>query len=740
MKARKIFLCCFLAVLTVAFSVVLGIGASTTKIALDEEYCYKNNIILIEDVAAAITFKDKYYGSTGNTPSLDTAATLAKLGEKYSNIDNITLSGTFTYPDTEPGEKTIYFSNVTARITYTNTDGYQEISPVVLTGKSAVANILSMEIDVTVKSIEVLYGEEPIYEYEHSALPEGITGISGQPIYFVGGASGEFSVGSYTVSITGGLTLEGPQKDSYRINYIDGNLEVKKREITLSVADAEVIYGENTPDLAVSVGGDGFAYNDTLETLFGSAAPECEYRAGMSVKDGGYPITLSSFEENENYEITLKKEGVLTVKPRTLYILPSAAEKRRGEEDPDFSYTYYGNLDGEIPVFSGKLGRQEGNDVGSYAYAIDGLSAVDSIPFRSTNYTIALAPDAPKFEIKEKDITLEISNVTLEILGGVRISYRLSTDGALAEGVEMLSFGIMQWSAEEYAELDSREYEDNLRFVKEGSSLSEAIYGEAMAPRDYMASYYAIAYIRHTDGIVYSEPVMYDLRSYAGRVFSEDGNENERSLLIAMLDYGSAILKYCGVALQSYPDELIDDSFRNGEEYSAALSQIAKDAVALVDSQGYGVGFEDSALFDAEMGEMSFSLRISDEMVLTLGISAAAISNGETVSLYCWEADRAAELIDNNRKLDSEKAERKEAFLRDGRYYASLDGVCAEDAGKLYYVAFAVEGDQEIRYSELKVCSVEYYAALAIESSGDAELVRALEGLLLFSSYAKDHS
>lgn len=78
----------------------------------------------------------------------------------------------------------------------------------------------------------------------------------------------------------------------------------------------------------------------------------------------------------------------LNVKPRSIIVTPAAGQhKNCGQNDPYFEYTLSENIN-----VTGELSREEGEDVGTYAYTIGTLHAPG-------NYEFVIAGNAPMFEI-----------------------------------------------------------------------------------------------------------------------------------------------------------------------------------------------------------------------------------------------------------------------------------------------------------------------------------------------------
>ena len=104
-----------------------------------------------------------------------------------------------------------------------------------------------------------------------------------------------------------------------------------------------------------------------------------DYEMHVTVPDGD-PIYLAGV-----YDMAF------SIRPIQLVIVPAPnQEKYAGDPDPEFVWTAEGLLEGDEP--EGMLLREPGEDVGNYAFVLDGISLPDY-------YALTLAKDAPAFTI-----------------------------------------------------------------------------------------------------------------------------------------------------------------------------------------------------------------------------------------------------------------------------------------------------------------------------------------------------
>lgn len=115
-------------------------------------------------------------------------------------------------------------------------------------------------------------------------------------------------------------------------------------------------------------------------------------------------LTLSG-TGSANYKLAASKISVpCSITPATLTVTPDANQSKKFKEaDPALTYTYSGNASGQTPAFSGKLDREAGENVGTYAIKLGNLALTDSGAFKASNYTLKLSSPTVNFEIKKTD-------------------------------------------------------------------------------------------------------------------------------------------------------------------------------------------------------------------------------------------------------------------------------------------------------------------------------------------------
>ncbi|MDO8350836.1 MAG: MBG domain-containing protein, partial [Gallionella sp.] len=172
------------------------------------------------------------------------------------------------------------------------------------------------------------------------------------------------NVGNYAI-VPGGLNSA-----NYSINYVNGNMGVTARPISVSVnAGQTKIYGGTDPALAYSVSAGNLANGDVLALT---------RLAGENV--GGYAISLTP---NTNYNVIYTGAN-FAITPAMLMVVANPQSKVYGTIDPALTYTtgafQFGDTAGS--VLTGVLSRAAGEDVNFYAIGQNTLAS-------NANYTLA---------------------------------------------------------------------------------------------------------------------------------------------------------------------------------------------------------------------------------------------------------------------------------------------------------------------------------------------------------------
>ena len=189
-----------------------------------------------------------------------------------------------------------------------------------------------------------------------------------------------------------------------------GKYKVKaKCESSTTIYTAEddfEILPKSISGMTVTLDKTSLEYNGSAQTVnvtgVGSlTAADYTVTSGNSGTDvGSYTVTVTG---NGNYKDTAKATWKIT--PATLTVTPDANQSKKFKEaDPAaLTYTFSGNASGQTPAFNGKLDREAGENVGTYAIKLGNLALTDNGTFKASNYTLKLSSPTVNFEIKKTD-------------------------------------------------------------------------------------------------------------------------------------------------------------------------------------------------------------------------------------------------------------------------------------------------------------------------------------------------
>lgn len=163
--------------------------------------------------------------------------------------------------------------------------------------------------------------------------------------------------------------------DNYDITYKYGTLTVEEAPLSLKVADLSKIYGDPNPQPEYNCV--GLKNGETKPTW--SVAPTVTTPATEKSDAGTYPITVTGGQV-ANYKITEISEGVLAITKRDLDAKADDCKRLYGTENPKFTITYSGFVNGDgVSALETKPAAECAatidSDAGTYPITVSGGSA-----------------------------------------------------------------------------------------------------------------------------------------------------------------------------------------------------------------------------------------------------------------------------------------------------------------------------------------------------------------------------
>lgn len=348
-----------------------------------------------------VTVKD---GEAANAPVIDAAEyTVSYKNSKGEAVNETKNVGTYT-------------------IVITNKDGGNYV-----VNGTATYDITQKALTVTAKAKTIAYGSEASndgvtysgFVEGESATTEGL--FSGSLTYQYNSkadGSGEAyktssPVGTYYI-IPSGLSAK-----NYVISYVAGTLTVSNQVIVIGGGD------DAEANATVSVTPTEFTYNGKAQkpevkitlkdgnTVIPASEYDLKYKdaegheVSVTKNAGSYTLEISN-KAGADYAFSGKTTANYTIKPKALTVKAEDKTKKVGEEDPEFTYTYDGLVEGDKDVFSGALTRDEGEAAGTYTIKLGTLSAGTNYTITYTSATLTIeeepspapTPEEPEYTIK----------------------------------------------------------------------------------------------------------------------------------------------------------------------------------------------------------------------------------------------------------------------------------------------------------------------------------------------------
>jgi hypothetical protein len=172
------------------------------------------------------------------------------------------------------------------------------------------------------------------------------------------------------VAITQGTLAATP---NYALTFVNGQLTITPRALTITADDLSRIYGNTNPALTFTVGGDGLVNGDQLTGALATTA-------GATTGVGNVAITQGTLTATSNYALSFVN-GQLTITPRPITVTADNLAKLFTQPDPALTFKIGGDGLVNNDSLSGSLARDPGERPGDYAITRGTLDA-------GRNYTV----------------------------------------------------------------------------------------------------------------------------------------------------------------------------------------------------------------------------------------------------------------------------------------------------------------------------------------------------------------
>jgi hypothetical protein len=198
------------------------------------------------------------------------------------------------------------------------------------------------------------------------------------------------------------IVVVGDDASNYSLEVIGLSASITARDLVITANDRNKVYGDDLVMGTTEFATTGLVEGESLAGVtLSSAAAAATSDVGTYDILAADPVAAVGTELG-NYSVSFEA-GTLTVEPRLLTITPSAElGKAYGDADPELTYTFDGLVNEDL--ITGGLGREEGEDVGTYAFTLGDLGVDHGS--EAVNYTLALIDEPAQFSITARQVEI----------------------------------------------------------------------------------------------------------------------------------------------------------------------------------------------------------------------------------------------------------------------------------------------------------------------------------------------
>ena len=198
-----------------------------------------------------------------------------------------------------------------------------------------------------------------IHTLEINELPLGIESV-------------EYTLNELTNVGTIEVTATFTTNDNYHmVEDKEATLEITPRLVKVTPESTSMIYYEEEPVI-----------NYSVINLVEGDVPTGSLSREPGNNVGVYKVTLGDLSFGDNYEIEFVEEATLTINKREITVTPKQINKTYLDQDPTLTYEVEGIVDNQKAT--GKLAREDGEDVGEYKITLGNLSFGDNYEIKFT--------------------------------------------------------------------------------------------------------------------------------------------------------------------------------------------------------------------------------------------------------------------------------------------------------------------------------------------------------------------
>ena len=321
--------------------------------------------------------------------------------------------------------------------------------------QSGTLSVERASLTVEASSIQMTYGSDiPDLEFNITGYvnDEDISVITTSPV-IVTTASSLSNAGAYDITVSGGSS------DNYDLTYVNGILTIDKALLSVSVEDAEKLYGGANPDFVLLF--DGYVKNDGNNDL--TTMPEVQTDATELTSVGEYDIEVSG-GESENYSFDYSF-GTLTISKAPLTVTAEDQEMVYGSDLPAFTFNILGfvNDDTEddldaLPKASTSASKTSvpgayeitvsGGDDNNYEFSYENGQLLIIEPLKVSDATLEIYPNPVKDFVTIKSAgsgKVIISNAFGQIVKSLDLNKEANIDlSNLSQGIYIMTVEVKE--------------------------------------------------------------------------------------------------------------------------------------------------------------------------------------------------------------------------------------------------------------------------------------------------------
>ena len=288
--------------------------------------------------------------------------------------------------------------------------------------------------EIKPKNIEVVWEEKNTYTYngkEQGPIATVESGVSGETLNIT--ATKGTNAGTYTSIVTLNSVTGGTAKTSnYTLTNTSKKYTIDKANSVAPVVMLyEGIYSGKEQTIVVSGGSGGTIKYSTDNINWTEKIP--------TRTDVGETVIYIKIEGDSNHNDSSIKTSTITINKKELDVIANAQEKIYGEDNPNLTYTYKGQIENETPKFTGTLetNANKTSTVGKYDITIGSLKLQNNDKFKADNYSIKYTGE--KLTIVKANPTYTIPSGLIatkgQVLGDVSLPKNFSWEQDLKTSV-----------------------------------------------------------------------------------------------------------------------------------------------------------------------------------------------------------------------------------------------------------------------------------------------------------------